>query len=295
MTFHIAAHRSRGTSHRKVHTPCQDACGVSKVLPVATDKPTEDLRELVVGAVADGGGSRPFSHIGARMTVSLAISSMRSTWTAESMQLASPGDLEFYWRSLCEDCRRVLQIEAESRGFVDGNGAVDSGPLACTLVVFMATHDRLSAAQVGDGFLTVGRAVSDSAAGSVDYSLVFQNRESEYAGQVVWLTAPGWENDLRTRVLDGPVSLVVASSDGMEKAVLQASPERPGELAPHGRYFDQLAGGCRQVVEEARASQTASQKALENYLSAVLSSPRLDDRTDDDKSMALAVWLESGE
>jgi hypothetical protein len=294
MAFHIAAQRSRGSSHRKSHTPCQDSCRVGRVFP-DPQAPADGRIDLIVGAVADGGGSRPLSHIGARLTVSLALSSMRSAWNPQTMQRASPADLEIYWRRLCEDCRRVLQLEAEARGFVDGDGAGDRGPFACTLVAFMATRDRLVAAQVGDGFLVLGRpdpAAGASGVTSLNYALAFQNRVTEYASQVIWLTASNWKDDLRTCVLDGPVALVVASSDGMEKAVLQSSPARPGELSPYAGYVDQLAEGCRQTVEETRATGAVSQSAMEDYLFAVLTSPQLEDRTDDDKSMALAIWLD---
>src|SRR4051794_28121126 len=104
MAFHIAAQRSRGTSHRKTHKPCQDACRVALTPPGGRTSLPGPV-ELIVGAVADGGGSRALSHIGARMTVSLAVASMKSAWNARTMQDASPEELEAYWRRLCEDCR----------------------------------------------------------------------------------------------------------------------------------------------------------------------------------------------
>ena len=99
MSFHTAAQRVRGTSHRKSHAPCQDACRV-------VCKP-DGADELVVGAVADGGSPRALSHIGARLAVSLAIASMKAVWNAHTMRQASVADLETYWRALYGDCRRL--------------------------------------------------------------------------------------------------------------------------------------------------------------------------------------------
>ena len=291
MVFHLAAYRVRGASHRKAHTPCQDACRVGVV------QTTHDggEAELVVGAIADGGGSRPLSHIGARLSVSFAASSMKLAWNAETLQRASAAELDVYWRALYEDCRRLLQVEAEARDLVDGDGAASIGALACTLIAFMATRERCAMAQVGDGFLVVGRP-SIVAGGedqtAVDYQLAVQNRASERASEVIWLTETSWESDFRTRLLDGPIDLIVASSDGMEKAVLTVSPEQPDMLHPHMRYFEQLREGCKQTVVEALNAGGQSDVVLERYLADVLTSPRLDDRTDDDKSMVLALWLE---
>jgi Protein phosphatase 2C len=294
MVFQIAAQRVRGASHRKIHSPCQDACGIGRVLLADTADRETESKDLIVGAVADGGGSRALSHIGARLTVSLAVSSMKLRWNADRMEGASPDEFAAYWRNLCEDCRHLLRLEAESRAIFADEAGRNAGLFACTLVAFMATPNRLAAAQVGDGFLVVGRAVEEPkrrGAGGVEYVLVFKNRETEEAGQVVWLTASNWLDDLRTTVLLGPVDFVVASSDGMEKAVLEAVPERPGELQPHYPYFEQFRTGCRQILEETRGSSGDPEPALRDYLTAVLSSPHLDDRTDDDKSMALAVWV----
>lgn len=290
MAFHIAAQRARGPSHRKTHKPCQDACRAARAPLIHSENEKGDRpAELIIGAVADGGGSRDLSHVGARLTVSLAVASMTSAWDAHSLQAASAEQLASYWRALCEDCRRILRLEAETRGIVGKDGLGDAGPFACTLVAFMATRERLVAAQVGDGFLVIGRSAGE-AEGQREYALAFQNRETEEAGQVVWLTASNWSDDLRTGVFDGPIEFVVASSDGMEKAVLQPDVDVPSRLQPHGRYFEQLVAGCRDTVGEAETAGDDTRIALDQYLAKVLSSPHLDDRTDDDKSMALAVW-----
>src|ERR1044072_431298 len=107
MAFHIAAQRARGPAHRKIHKPCQDACRTARAPRVPSDNEKGDRpAELIIGAVADGGGSRDLSHVGARLTVSLAVASMTSAWNARALQAASAEQFATYWRALCEDCRR---------------------------------------------------------------------------------------------------------------------------------------------------------------------------------------------
>lgn len=298
MSFSIAAQRVRGQAHRKNHTPCQDACRIAMADPGQnhglSDREASD--ELVVAAVADGGGSRALSHVGARLTVSLAVAAMTARWTASALDQASAGELEEFWKALCEDCRTLLRLEAEAPGASRCQEGRTAGAFACTLVAFMATRNRLTAAQVGDGFLVFGRLPAEGGAdGAVafDYRLVFQNRETEEAGQVVWLTASNWADDLRIKTLDEPVGFVVASSDGMEKPVLRLDDGEPSQLVPHSPYFEQLRHGCLETAKEAGTAADARRRALDEYLSEVMSSPRLDDRTDDDKSMAVAVWTET--
>ena len=249
-------------------------------------------RQLVVGAVADGGGSRVLSHIGARLAANLAASLMTARWEAEGFCSASEADLESFWRALFTDCRNAIAHEAKLRSPPLGP-AISPGDLACTLITFMATPERLAAAQVGDGFLVFSRqtAVSDDDEG---HELMFRNRDTEEAGQVVWITASNWADDFRHGVRTGPLEMVLASTDGIENVVLAAKAQAPGELVPHQRFFAALLKLMRKASVKPGERAGAPDADLDRRLEKILSDPVFDEHVDDDKSMALAFLPAEG-
>lgn len=286
MPFHVAAGTVRGISHWRSHAPCQDAAvvGVGTASP-HEGEPAGTCRQLVVGALADGGGSRVLSHVGARLAVSLAKSSMLTRWTAARFLAASKDELDIFWKDLIEDCRTLIAQEAARRS------QRDPGSLACTLTTFMATRDRLAAAQVGDGFLVFARdAPSGSGAESNSrFDLLFHGRETDEASQVVWITAPEWITDYQHAVVDGgPFDMIVASSDGIANIVLAPTEPDPSRLQPHHRFFAKLEVQLQQEVKSSEAEDT---EALNHRITEILSDPELDNWVDDDKSIALALWV----
>lgn len=292
MAFQIAAAMVRGTSHWRSHTPCQDAADVGIRHPGPADdaRSGDPTQHLVVGAVADGGGSRVLSQIGARLVVSLAKASMAASWTAARLNRASPEALQAYWRLLFEDCRTAITDEARLRS-ANAEQPLAPGDFATTLIAFMATRDRLAAAQVGDGFL-VYRKAPTATSEPMAFELLFQNRETEEASQVVWITAARWEADFRAQVIDGPLDMVIASSDGIEQIVLAPSDRDPGKMEPHQRFFSKLHAELQDATRSSAPVATRSDGGLSNRLTNILSDPELDRWVDDDKSAALAFWTE---
>jgi hypothetical protein len=248
-----------------------------------------DCGPLAVGALADGGGSRVLSHIGARLAASFAKSSMLACWTYARFLAASKAELDTFWKALIEDCRTLISEEAARRSHGAGR-PLDPGAFACTLTTFMATRDRLAAAQVGDGFVVVGRAAESapSADGDARFELLFHGREAEEASQVVWITATNWLADYQHAVVqDGPFDMLMASSDGIANIVLAPTAGDANQLHPHQPFFAKLRKHLRQ---ELMRCQTVSSEALNNRVADILSDPELDNWVDDDKSVVVALW-----
>ena len=93
----------------------------------------------MIVAVADGAGSAKLGGEGARLAVSTAVDHLinrRSLGSGES----NKKDLII----ALERARSALASEAEDRG-------VDIRELATTLILLQATHESVTALQVGDG------------------------------------------------------------------------------------------------------------------------------------------------
>jgi hypothetical protein len=291
MDGHVAAATVRGTSHRRSHAPCQDAAVVGvRVSETHVADSDGDCGPLVVGALADGGGTRVLSHIGARLVTSFAKSSMLACWTAARFLAASEDELDTFWKDLIEDCRTLITEEAVRRSH-GARQPLDPGAFACTLTTFMATRDRLAAAQIGDGFVVLGRSAEStpSADGEARFELLLQGRETEEASQVVWITATDCLADYQHAVVqDGPFDMVIASSDGIENIVLAPTGPVANELHPHQPFFDKLRG---QLRHQAKFSENVSCEALNHRIAEILSDPELDNWVDDDKSVVVALWV----
>lgn len=290
MPFHMAAAAVRGISHWRSHAPCQDAAVVGVRSLTQEGDPGGSCQQLVVGALADGGGSRVLSHIGARLAVSVAKSAMLTCWTAARFLNASEDELDIFWKDLIEDCRTLIAEEAVRRS-QSARQRLGPGAFACTLTTFMATRDRLAAAQVGDGFLVFKRGAASASAmeGDARFELLLQGRETEEASQVVWITASDWITDYQHAVVDrGPFDMILASSDGIANIVLAPTEPDRNQLQPHHRFFAKLKGQLQQEIE---SSEAAGAEGLNHRIAKILSDPELDNWVDDDKSVALALWV----
>ena len=78
MSWTAAVDFRQGTHHRRAGAPCQDFGRLAK--------PNEDL---LLGALADGAGSAPLSHLGAHAAVQAALDDLSSGLPAGDRAFAS--------------------------------------------------------------------------------------------------------------------------------------------------------------------------------------------------------------
>jgi hypothetical protein len=243
------------------------AASVRGASHVRLEQPCQDAHAFallpngaLVAAVADGAGSAALSEVGSAMAAEAAVAAIA---TAEQLPQATDAQ---GWQALLTDALRLallrLEAEAEKR-------KIDLSALATTLLLAVATPELTAVIQVGDGAIVVGDA--DSTARALTFPL-----HGEYANTTVFLTSP---DALPTAQfgLHPAATYLALFSDGLQRIALDMATG-----APFAPFFLPL---FRFVAQEADAA------AAEVQLTAFLSSPRVQERSDDDITLALAARL----
>lgn len=239
----------QGTSHQKRKQPCQDAFDYRS-----------GLGWLAI-AVADGAGSARRAERGSQRAVVAALDAI-----VTALRAPSPWPREEpEWRNL------VLTSFARARQAVHERARLEHHALrdyATTLTVAVAAGDWLAVGQIGDGAVV---AVEPSG------TLVALTRlqKGEYANETHFLIQRDalervqlWAGHQRSQTL-------AVMSDGLVRLALQLPSGQP-----HVPFFQPL---FRFALAQ------AGQPQAERDLSAFLSSERVCSRTDDDKTLVLAV------
>jgi hypothetical protein len=213
----------------------------------------------VVIVMADGLGSATKSEIGASIAVDSAFRHCLNTIAVTPVEDLR---LEDVVRDAAAYARQELERLAQQRSY-------RLGDLACTLIVVVVLKGRLALAHIGDGAVV--------AQGEGGLRLVSGPEESEYINEVVPLTSSEWQASLRIAITDGVTDGLGVFTDGLHRAAFRRI---EGALVPFDGFFGPIFNYARQVVENLQGS---------NEISALLSSPKLSEHSDDDKTLVVAV------
>jgi hypothetical protein len=148
---------------------------------------------------------------------------------------------------------------------------------ATTLTCAIATADRLVVGQIGDGVVVAGE-------GERLFSVTRLQR-GEYANETHFLTQPDALDQLLVEVIEQPVRALAVMSDGLVRLALKMP-----EQEPHAPFFQPL---FRVTTDIGQPGGAPDGTEAARQLAAFLGSERVNARTDDDKSLVLAVRVES--
>lgn len=205
----------------------------------------------VAAACSDGAGSAELSHLGSKAAVE------RFMEVASSSDSAPDRAAIGAWVDAARE--RVLE-ESAAQG-------VASRQLACTLLVAMVGEGWAAFAQIGDGVI-----VFDGDAG---YELAFWPDNGEYANTTRFLTDDDYRKHLRVEIVTRQVSELAVMTDGLQMLALDFRGARV-----HDRFFEPLFRTVRNNPDE---------ESLRTSLLAFMDSKRVNERTDDDKTLLLAT------
>ena len=224
-----------------------------------TDQPCQDYcagslkGSTVLAACSDGAGSAELSHLGSNAAVE------RFMEVAAPSESAPERDAIEAWVDAARE--RVLE-QAITQGVIPRQ-------LACTILVAIVGDGWAAFAQIGDGVIVFN--------GDAGYELAFWPDNGEYANTTRFLTDDDYRKHLRIEIVTRQVSELAVMTDGLQMLALDFKGARV-----HDRFFEPLFRTVRNNPNE---------EALRTSLLEFMDSKRVNERTDDDKTLLLAVRI----
>lgn len=252
MNWRVVNASEVGTSHVGVGKTCEDSSWASVEV-------TSAGIEVLSIFVADGAGSAACGGDGAEMAVQAAADFM-------AFKLAEP-ELVFN-DALAVDL--VVAVRARIYEAAEAQG-LTARDFACTFLGVISSRLGTVVLQIGDGGVVV-----DVGAG-LEVPVV--PMAGEYANMTHFVTDEDAVNVLVTRLFPEMASRVAVFSDGLQRLALNMATNTAHEpfFTP---FFKVLAGASEAQEDE-----------LQSALVRFLASPAVNERTDDDKTLALAVRI----
>jgi hypothetical protein len=211
--------------------------------------------------LSDGAGTAERSQSGAQTAVQAALVSL-----TVSLEASLPADPAAWQEALCAafvDARSALQSLAD----------FEQQPLrayAATLILAAVTAGQLAVAQLGDGAVVAGESPGE-------LFLVNLPQRGEYANETYFLTQEDALEHVQISVHEKAVNALAVMSDGLTRLAMRLPAQEP-----HLPFFQPLFAFAANADEEQKAAR---------HLLDFLTSERVCSRTDDDKSLVLAVRL----
>jgi hypothetical protein len=214
--------------------------------------------DVLLAAVADGAGSASHSHIGSSEAVQFLL------------KLIAQGDLNLSELN-SEHTRGWYLAVLEHLKSIAEREAVPVRELACTLLLAIVWREGAIFSQIGDGAWVLEKEGA-LLAGTWPQT-------GEYANVTTFLTSDGALDGLQFQRFTGEIQSLAGFTDGIQMLTLNYADKTPGAA-----FFTKMFGLLR-----AAADETELIAPLQQFLgSEVITS-----RTDDDKTLVLAVWRAS--
>jgi Protein phosphatase 2C len=207
----------------------------------------------LVIAIADGAGSAAFSHLGAREAVGFLL--RQAALFPRGVADIGREVAESWFAGALEHLQTVAEREK-----------IEAGGLDCTALVAVLGERHAVFAQLGDGAWIAG---ANGTLGAVTWPY-----KGEFANETVFLTSPDARNLIQFQEFDEPLIAVAGFTDGIEAMALNF-----GAKTVHTPFFTRMFGDLQRCDDET---------SLVSPFISFLSSERVNERTDDDKTLVLA-------
>ncbi len=253
-------HSAIGTRHEQRGLPCQDYGNYRFEGP------------YLIGAVSDGAGSAKHSEVGSQIAVESALETLTKILRRQLIQEPTRDEIEQvapeFFAEMLDDILCTLHQEAIL-------GDYKLRDLGCTLLAFFATPNWVAAMQIGDGLMML-RAHADA-----PYQLLFKPDKGEFINETIFITTPNACDYMSVCVEAVQAPFLCAATDGLERVAVRLQDWEP--FAPFFEPFEE----CLTKLPTPEEQQT--------YLKTFLESPRLNAKTDDDKTMLVCVYCQQPE
>ena len=253
MTWRTVHASTVGTSHLATGQACDDDCWAN-VDSVPGRPPTLSV------FVSDGAGSALHGGEGARLAIHSAASFLGNKLGQAEFGLGDQFAVDLVMAVRANIYAHASQAGLKARDF------------ACTFLGLVSSYQGTLAFQVGDGgiALDVGNGLE----------VPIQPMQGEFANMTNFVTDENALDVLQSRMYGRRATRVAAFSDGLQRLALNMATNTPHE--PFFARFFAVLGASRPEQDD------QLQAALVNFLN----SDQVNERTDDDKSLALAILPE---
>ena len=251
--WRVAQASAIGTAHLNQGTECQDRYASQTVK-------IKNGEVLLLGVVADGAGSTTDGQTGAEIACRLFIDEVTDFLNSQDAAVGSL-NAEFgkFWISYF---RQKITAIAETQGKTIRD-------FASTLVAAVVGEKQAAFFQLGDG-----AAVFSLSGESGSYRFAIVPEEAEYVNVTQFLTDETAAESLRFELIDERIEDLILFSDGIFAVAVDYQTGRPHEPFLRPMIAPLRNGGGNNLDEK-----------LESFLG----SPKLDEKTDDDKTIILAT------
>lgn len=251
MTWRVVSASKIGTSHILTGTPCQDSCW-AQVSCLHNQQP------LLSMFVADGAGSAEKGGVGAELAIEAA-----AAFVAKKVAQGEFGLSDALATDIVLAVRKGIYTAVESEN-------LKARDFACTFLGVLSAPNGTLVLQVGDGGVVI-----DTGTG-LEVAVV--PMFGEYANMTYFVTDEDAVKLMKTKTYPDRAIKVAAFTDGIQRLALNLATN-----TPHVPFFAPFFDGMMKAAVE-------QEDQLQGLLSNFLGSQAVNDRTDDDKTLVLAVW-----
>ncbi len=238
-----------GVSHENTGLPCQDY-SLGELAPSSGEA-------VLVLVCADGAGSAAHADLGAQIAAQAMVREVRKALDGGVRVSDIDGQMMTAW---LRHVRELLSVEAELK-------STSSRDLACTLLTAVVGERSAVFSQIGDGAIILCEGDG--------YRTVFWPQSGEYLNTTNFLTDEDFERRLEVYSHPEPVDELALLTDGLQMLAL-----RYAEKMVHAPFF-------RPMFQALRAADSSAE--LQAPFHDFLTSPQVNRRTDDDKTLILAT------
>jgi Protein phosphatase 2C len=239
-----------GTSHHNSSLVCQDSCHAEVFAGPQRE-------EILLAVASDGAGSAAHANLGSVLACDLLVDQVKAHFDA-GKSWAQLGD-EFIYGWI---------------GTFQGLAASWSGEspreFACTLLAAVVGREHSAYFQIGDGAIVVSR-------GEDKYDCICWPQQGEYANSTNFLTDDNAADKIYCEFKNSRIDEVALFTDGIQNLVLDYRIR-----SPHAPYFASMFAWLRQ-------HRIGYSRELSDSLVNYLNSDKINERTDDDKTLILAT------
>lgn len=252
MIWRVVAASEVGTSHIANGKSCEDSCW-AQVDETASGQPILSI------FVADGAGSAFRGGDGSELAIQAAAGFIKKKLEVTEFGLND---------ELAVECSMAVREKIYSHAESENLKARD---FACTFLGVICSQNATLVMQIGDGaiVLDIGNGLE----------VPVVPMSGEYANMTHFITDDDAIRLLSTKLFHAPASHVAVFSDGIQRLALNMAAN-----SPHEPFFSPFFKALESVTPD---QETRLQQALVGFLSGTA----VNERTDDDKTLALAVRI----